>query len=105
MLAWDGAGACLAVEESGRWLRTVPDESRQLCSPSAGGTAAPGRQAEFGDLIQRLAFTAAGLDTNGIIERLDACLLTDAEPAAGKERWASAPDAFEDLLEPVVRPD
>lgn len=52
--------------------------------------------------MQQLAFTAEGLDVDGITELLDSCLLTDAELTAGEDGWKALPDAFEDLLDPIL---
>jgi G3E family GTPase len=102
MLAWDAAGANLAVEECGPWLAALPDAAWELYPPARRAAAALDWDAVHGDRVQQLSFTAEGLDVDGITELLDSCLLTDAELVAGEPGWKALPDAFEDLLDPVV---
>ncbi|WP_329576430.1 GTP-binding protein [Kitasatospora sp. NBC_01250] len=102
MLAWDAAGASLAVEECGPWLATLPDAVWELYPPSRRAAAALDWDVEHGDRVQQLIFTAEGLDADGITGLLDSCLLTDAELAGGESSWRSLPDAFEELLDPVA---
>ncbi|MDH6137929.1 G3E family GTPase [Kitasatospora sp. MAA4] len=101
MLAWDAAGANLAVEECGPWLATLPDARWDLYPPQRRAAAALDWHPVHGDRVQQLSFTAQGLDVDGITELLDSCLLTDAELAAGEPGWKALPDAFDELLEPV----
>ncbi|WP_235502901.1 MULTISPECIES: GTP-binding protein [unclassified Kitasatospora] len=101
MLAWDAAGANLAVEECGPWLTALPDAAWELYPPTRRAAAALDWHPVHGDRVQQLSFTAEGLDADGIVELLDFCLLTDAELAAGEAGWKMLPDAFEDLLAPV----
>ncbi|MDH6574442.1 GTP-binding protein [Kitasatospora sp. MAP5-34] len=101
MLAWDAAGANLAVEECGPWLASLPDAAWELYPPARRAAAALDWDSLHGDRVQQLSFTASGLDVDGITELLDSCLLTDAELAAGEPGWKALPDAFEDLLDPV----
>ncbi|MFF9641195.1 CobW family GTP-binding protein [Kitasatospora aureofaciens] len=102
MLAWDAAGANLAVEECGSWLAGLPDAAWELYPPTRRAAAALDWDPVHGDRIQQLSFTAQGLDVDGITELLDSCLLTDAELAAGEPGWKALPDAFEELLDPVA---
>ncbi|MFJ8474327.1 CobW family GTP-binding protein [Kitasatospora sp. NPDC094011] len=101
MLAWDAAGANLAVEECGPWLTSLPDAAWDLYPPARRAAAALDWHPLHGDRVQQLSFTAEGLDVDGITELLDSCLLTDAELAAGEPGWKALPDAFQDLLDPV----
>jgi G3E family GTPase len=101
MLAWDAAGASLTVEDCGPWLACLSDEEWDLHPPERRIAAALEWDAQYGDRIQLLSFTAQGLDADGISNLLDSCLLTDDELAAGESGWKALPDAFEDLLDPV----
>ncbi|MFJ2576951.1 CobW family GTP-binding protein [Kitasatospora aureofaciens] len=101
MLAWDAAGANLAVEECGPWLTSLPDAAWDLYPPARRAAAALDWHPTHGDRVQQLSFTAEGLDVDGITHLLDSCLLTDAELAAGEPGWKALPDAFQDLLDPV----
>ena len=57
---------------------------------------------EHGDRGQYLTFTSPGLDRDSLQARLDSCLLTDDEYAAGSDRWKQLPHAFGDLFDPVT---
>ncbi|WP_329561424.1 CobW family GTP-binding protein [Kitasatospora sp. NBC_01266] len=99
MLAWDAAGANLAVEECGPWLVALPDAAWDLYPPTRRAAAALDWHPLHGDRVQQLSFTAEGLDADGIVQLLDSCLLTDAELVAGEPGWKALPDAFADLLD------
>ncbi|MFD9687605.1 CobW family GTP-binding protein [Kitasatospora sp. NPDC059146] len=101
MLAWDAAGANLAVEECGPWLIALPDAAWDLYPPARRAAAALDWHPLHGDRVQQLSFTAEGLDVDGLTELLDSCLLTDTELAAGEPGWKALPDGFRDLLDPV----
>jgi G3E family GTPase len=102
MLGWDAAGGSLAVEDCGPWLACLPDEEWELYSPVRRAAAAADWDPRYGDRVQLLSFTAQGLDTEGIRELLDSCLLTDEELTAGEESWKALPDEFAELLDPVT---
>ncbi|MFI9271307.1 CobW family GTP-binding protein [Kitasatospora sp. NPDC052896] len=97
LLAWDAAGASLAVEECGPWPAVLPDAAWEHWSAGAVADPCPPR----GDRSQRLSFTARGLDVAGIVALLDSCLLTDAELVVGEPGWRALPDAFAAVLTPI----
>jgi G3E family GTPase len=101
MLAWDAAGANLAVEECGPWLAALSDADWEHYPPTRRAAAALDWHPQHGDRIQQLVFTAPDLDSHGITELLDSCLLTDTELRTGQRAWKHLPDAFADLLTPV----
>ena len=101
MLGWDAAGGSLAVEDCGPWLACLPDEEWDRHAPERRAAAAADWDPLWGDRFQLLAFTAQDLDTVGIRELLDSCLLADGELAAGEEGWKTLPDEFAELLDPV----
>jgi hypothetical protein len=53
-----------------------------------------GQSAAYGDRRQELALLGVDLDRAALEACLDACLLTDAEMAAGPEAWAAYADPF-----------
>ncbi|QTI50012.1 CobW family GTP-binding protein [Streptomyces nojiriensis] len=101
LLAWDAAGGALRVESSGPWLASLPDAAWEMVPPVRRAAAALGWHPEHGDRCQHLVFTSPGLDREGLAELLDACLLTEAEFAAGREAWKRLPTAFGAFLDPV----
>ncbi|TLX49133.1 4-hydroxytetrahydrobiopterin dehydratase [Pseudoalteromonas ruthenica] len=48
----------------------------------------------FGDMRQELVFIGQGLDKEGVIARLNACLLSEEEVLQGKEYWKTLDDPF-----------
>ena len=48
----------------------------------------------FGDMRQELVFIGQKLDQDGMINALNACLLTEEEVLRGKDYWATLPDPF-----------
>ncbi|MEG3768260.1 zinc metallochaperone GTPase ZigA [Alteromonas sp. 14N.309.X.WAT.G.H12] len=48
----------------------------------------------FGDMRQELVFIGQGLDKEGMVQALDACLLSEDEMCLGKGYWLTLPDPF-----------
>ena len=48
----------------------------------------------FGDMRQELVFIGQGLNKENIINRLNACLLTEEQVLEGRKAWAKLPDPF-----------
>ncbi|MEU5837181.1 GTP-binding protein [Streptomyces diacarni] len=101
LLSWDAAGGALCVEEAGPWLAALPDAAWEMVPPVRRAAAALDWHHRNGDRCQHLVFTSPGLDREGLTVLLDACLLSDAEYAAGRECWKRLPAAFDALLSPV----
>ncbi|WP_369204016.1 GTP-binding protein [Streptomyces sp. PU-14G] len=101
LLSWDAAGGALCVEEAGPWLASLPDAAWEMVPPVRRAAASLDWHHENGDRCQHLVFTSPGLDREGLTGLLDACLLSDAEYAAGREGWKRLPAAFDALLSPV----
>ncbi|WP_017537415.1 CobW family GTP-binding protein [Nocardiopsis halophila] len=98
MLAWDAAGAALAVESHGPWLAALPDAAWEMVSEQRRAAAALDWCTEHGDRCQCLTFTGVGLDTRRLTEVLDSCLLTDEELAAGYRREDGTEDPFDAII-------
>ncbi|WP_460068229.1 CobW family GTP-binding protein [Streptomyces sp. YKOK-I1] len=99
LLHWDAAGGALCVESAGPWLAALPDAAWELVPPVRRAAAALDWHPEHGDCCQHLVFTSPGLDRDGLERLLEACLLTDAEYAGGRDAWKRLPPAFDTLLE------
>ncbi|GHH44167.1 CobW family GTP-binding protein [Streptomyces candidus] len=102
LLAWDAAGGALCVEPTGPWLATLSDAAWERESPVRRAAAALDWHPEHGDCCQHLVFISPGLDREALELLLDACLLTDAEYAAGRQGWQRLPAAFDVLLAPTA---
>lgn len=88
---WSQAGGIMHHGLAGRWWASVPktqwptdfldDIGEQWIEP-------------YGDCRQELVFIGQNLDSAQIRRELDACLLTDAELAAGPSTWRAYRDDF-----------
>lgn len=90
---WSQAGGIMRHAGAGRWLAAVPRE--QWPEDAAALAQALADWAEpYGDRRQELVFIGQNVDESRLRAELDACLLTDAELAAGPDAWRLYPDAF-----------
>jgi G3E family GTPase len=87
------AGGALTHEAAGLWWSAVPDDKRPEDPDFAEWLAGVSRGAT-GDRRQEMVFIGIGMDEADIRRRLDACLLTEAEFAAGEAAWLALPDPF-----------
>ena len=88
---WSQAGAICRHGPSGFWWAAVderdwPDDERIRIRARWHG--------RYGDRRQELVFIGIDMDEDAIRERLSACLLSDAEFAAGPDAWAGYDDPF-----------
>ncbi|MHC1560074.1 ribosome hibernation factor-recruiting GTPase MRF [Actinomycetospora sp. C-140] len=90
----ESAGGALQIGLAGTWLAADPqawddaeDERRAAASLSW--------DERFGDREQQVVVLVHDADPTGIVEALDAALLTDAELALGEDAWRRFPDPFE----------
>ncbi|WP_354685875.1 GTP-binding protein [Cupriavidus necator] len=84
-----GAGAWWAALDPAEWPADAAERAEIEADMRVDG--APAR---FGDRRQELVLTGLDLDHAALQDRLDACLLSDAEMAAGVDAWAAYPDPF-----------
>ena len=88
------AGSEKQVAPVGEWWAAIADE---LPSGAECPEAVRNEWVEpFGDRRQALSFVGLGMDAARLRERLEACLLTDSEIAAGATAWETLPDPFPD---------
>ena len=90
---WSQAGGIAHHGYAGMFWKAVP-ESRWPDDPEYRGYIMEKWQEPFGDMRQELVFIGQQLDKQRLREALDACLLSDAELAAGVEAWRQLPDPF-----------
>ncbi|CAI8720037.1 zinc metallochaperone GTPase ZigA [Pseudomonas serboccidentalis] len=91
--SWSQAGGLMRHGFAGRWWRFVPKNQWPQDQES---TAAIMKNwiPSVGDCRQELVFIGQNIDFLQLTAELDACLLTDAEMAAGVEGWRMLPDPF-----------
>jgi G3E family GTPase len=85
------AGAESYYSAAGNWWAARDDQTRELHMPER--TSREWKE-PYGDRRQAIAFMGIDLDSGAIKNQLDACLLSDAEMAAGPESWRTFVDPF-----------
>ncbi len=99
--SWSQAGGLMRHGFAGRWWRFVP--TGQWPQDEEGRQAIMRHwQPEVGDCRQELVFIGQHIDFARLTAELDACLLSDAELAAGPLAWARLPDPFGSWQEDVA---
>ncbi|WER46177.1 GTP-binding protein [Cupriavidus sp. WKF15] len=83
------AGAWWAALDPSEWPADAADRAALEADMLDDGQPAP-----YGDRRQELALVGLDLDRAALEACLDACLLTDAEMAAGADAWATYADPF-----------
>jgi G3E family GTPase len=85
------AGSEIHCASAGTWWAARDQHTRDAEMPES--TRAEWQE-PFGDRRQSFALLALDLDENLLRAQIDACLLTDAEMAAGPASWHDLPDPF-----------
>ncbi|HWT95406.1 MAG TPA: zinc metallochaperone GTPase ZigA [Solirubrobacteraceae bacterium] len=101
---WAQAGGVLTVGPAGLWWASVPRD-QWPDRETQKHTIDPFWQEPYGDCRQEIVFIGSDLDEDAIRARLDDCLLTDAELAAGAEGWAALSAEEMERWEPTGLPD
>ncbi len=84
------AGLWWAAQDRSEW----PDDDPALLEEIAADWHGDTNDTAIGDRRQELVLIGVGLDANAWRAKFDACLLDDAEYAAGAEAWHALPDPF-----------
>lgn len=89
--SWSQAGGIMHHGLAGRWWASVPKQEwpADYQQDILATWAEP-----FGDCRQELVFIGQNVDAEQVRRELDACLLTDAELAAGPDVWRRYRDDF-----------
>ncbi|WP_049912672.1 GTP-binding protein [Natrialba hulunbeirensis] len=87
----DKAGTSVRAGPAGTWLATLPKAEREQYFAARPGLKDDWHE-EYGDRMTRLVFIAREFDEDGLIDRLDDCVLTDAEM---DDNWSRYSDPFE----------
>ncbi|PSQ04544.1 cobalamin biosynthesis protein CobW [Halobacteriales archaeon QS_6_71_20] len=87
-LSYSQAGPSARVEAVGPWVAAMPESDRKLYRANRGGD--DDWHEEWGDRHTELVVIGVDLDETAVRERLDDCLLTDAELAAGVDADSGA---------------
>ncbi len=87
----DGAGAVSSLQPGGSWLASAPAEDwpEELDRDEIDAI----REEPWGDRRQELVVIGARL-ADDLLDRLEACCLTDDEMEAGPETWITLSDPF-----------
>jgi G3E family GTPase len=88
------AGGALTHHAAGFWWAAVPPEKRPTHEDWWETAIAPVWDERFGDRRQEIVLIGIRMDADAMRQRLDACLLTDAEMASGPARWREYEDPF-----------
>ena len=88
---WSQAGGIMHHGLAGRWWASVPKSQWPTEDLDDIGSQ---WQEPFGDCRQELVFIGQNVVAETVFLELDACLLTDAELAAGPEVWRNYRDDF-----------
>nr|WP_239144010.1 GTP-binding protein [Actinoplanes philippinensis] len=94
VLAFEFAGGGVSLGTLGYWLAALPAERWTETSDERRIAADLSWDPYYGDRRTVLALIGLRLDHAAITERLNACLLTDAELADGFDAWRRLPDPF-----------
>ncbi len=89
--SWSQAGGTMQHGCAGRWWASVPESE---WSPEHAADIRANWQPPFGDCRQELVFIGQNINQDQAIAQLNACLLTDAELAAGTTVWQGYRDDF-----------
>ncbi|GLZ47916.1 putative cobalamin synthesis protein [Actinomycetospora sp. NBRC 106375] len=90
----ESAGGALQIGPAGTWLAADP-QAWDDAGDERRAAAALSWDERFGDREQQIVALVHDAAPAGIVEALDAALLTDAELALGEEAWRRFPDPFE----------
>ena len=91
--SWSQAGGMMRHGFAGRWWRFVPREHWPQDEQSTAAIL-KNWNAECGDCRQELVFIGQNIDFARLDAELSACLLSDAEMAAGVHSWRQLSDPF-----------
>lgn len=91
---WSHAGGICRTDVAGSWWAAMPRDDWPT-SPDSLAVIRKNWRELHGDRRQEIVFIgAAGMDEPALRAALDTCLLTDAEFAAGENRWSAYADPF-----------
>ena len=91
--SWSQAGGMARYGAAGLFWKAVPKEQWPE-DPESLKSIEEDWIEPFGDMRQELVFIGQGLNKQDIIDRLDACLLSDEYLLQGREAWVKLPDPF-----------
>ena len=89
---WSTAGGVVHVGPAGAWWAAVPHADWP--EDAAAEIAARLESGPWGDRRQEIVFIGTELDERALTARLDACLLTELELAAGPAAWSELRDPW-----------
>ncbi len=101
---WSQAGGQATYRCGGWWWACAPLDAWPQAEEERGALLGQ-FVAPYGDRRQELVFIGMGEEFAEMTERLDTCLLTEEEFAAGPASWASLPDPFPLWANPSQLPE
>ena len=90
---WHQAGGIARYNMAGLFWQAVPSEQWPQ-EPELQEAIMQSWAEPYGDRRQELVFIGQQLDKTAMLAELEACLLTDAELAAGEQHWLQLPNPF-----------
>ena len=97
-LGWQVVGGSLELQRGEIWLADAPHAEWEAEDPRRLALVSARWDPYYGDRTNSLVMTAVDFDPADVVERLDACLLTDAELSEGFDAWRLLPDPFHPYL-------
>lgn len=89
---WSQAGLSVMVEPVAPWLAAIPEDEWELETPEDRADLEARWDPVVGDRQTELVFIGIDMDEADIRERLDRCVLTGDEFAAGPDEWLQFSD-------------
>ena len=86
------AGRLAELSPAGKWWAAVPKNEWDMDDPETIEIIKKHWTEPYGDRRQEIVLIGTDMDQADIRQRLDACVLSDAEFCAGPEAWQSYPD-------------
>ncbi|WP_373533409.1 zinc metallochaperone GTPase ZigA [Vampirovibrio sp.] len=102
-MLWSQAGGACRIEGHSPWWATVPQEEWPEDVETRNEITAHWDET-YGDRMQEIVFIGMNMNQTDLLDRLEACLLTNEEMASGPAGWSQFEDPFPEY-DMVSEPD